>query len=114
MGLDNFWQLPEGKEEPVFKPKLRLCGGMFSSHGTGSFRGNVYNRFIEKVSGLSLYCNLSNNDVKRISIALCGSLAANEFYKYYKAEEFTEKEFEDLKRMFLTYADCGATLMAWY
>jgi hypothetical protein len=50
MGLDSIWKMPDGVNHPAFEPALDLCGGLFSGFGQGSFRGKVYNEFIEHVS----------------------------------------------------------------
>ena len=56
MGLDNYWSLKDSdKDHPKFSPPLNLCGGLFSEHGTKSFRGKVYSSFFEEELGLTLY-----------------------------------------------------------
>lgn len=111
MGLDNFWEMPEGKPCLKFDPPLSLCGGMFSDHGEGSFRGKVYNGFVEDMTGYSLYADeLSNTAIKEIAAAL-EKVAANDHLEDYG---LTEEEVADLVRMFQEYAKAGATLTAWY
>lgn len=50
MGLDTFAMkiVPAPAEDFA---GIELCGGMFSSTGAASFRGKVYNSFIEWVTG---------------------------------------------------------------
>jgi len=109
MGLDNFWyqnDAPEGTP-PMglsFDPPLNLCGGMFSAHGEGSFRGKVYADLIHEVSEIDIYGDLSNEQVKQIADALEFQLTlAN-----------PNLDIHDLARMFRAYADAGAVLVAWY
>jgi len=111
MGLDNFWR--ESFDSEVcfileFDPPLNLCGGMFSEHGSGSFRGKVYAEFIEEVSGFSLYNDLNNEEVRKISEKL------NNYKDLKESDGIRELVFEDLKRMFSEYARAGAVLIAWY
>lgn len=113
MGLDNFWK---GGTPVNFSPDINLCGGMFSQHGEGSFRGKVYAHIIERATDgkHSLYTEtISNEDVQDIAVAL-----ENSKYSNLIAEASTfhvsEQEFEDLKWMFRVYADAGATLHGWW
>ena len=56
MGLDSYAMVVRSlnaAENAEFE-KVKLCGGMFSGEG-GSFRGKVYNRIIEELTGESLY-----------------------------------------------------------
>jgi hypothetical protein len=57
MGLDNYFERTSASPENVsFPDGLRLCGGMFSGHGsTGSFRGKVYREFFSENLGVDLY-----------------------------------------------------------
>jgi hypothetical protein len=49
MGLDCFWVRRGHKV--TFDPPLNLVGRVFSGHGKGSFRGQIYANFIKSVSG---------------------------------------------------------------
>jgi len=111
MGLDNFWKKSFDSEEIFdleFDPPLKLCGGLFSAHGSDSFRGKVYAEFIEEVSGFSIYRDLNNEEVHKISEKL------NNYKEFKESDEISLKEFEDLKRMFKAYAESDAVLIAWY
>lgn len=106
MGLDSFWKHPvEGSPEPEFDPPLSLCGGMFSGHGQGSFRGKVYNGIVEGVTGVSLYQEQIPNSTVR---EMAAKLAAH----YSKLS--VEGEEADLVRMFLAYAESGHDLLGWW
>jgi hypothetical protein len=113
MGLDCFWEMPDGKEHPEFNPPLELCGGMFSGHGSESFRGKVYARFVEEVSGESLYEDLTNKQVKKIADALESDEAIKRM-DYLWEEDQNSKVLKDLRRMFRKYANAGATLKTWF
>ena len=61
MGLDSYAMNRDGKcltkeQESLFEG-INLCGGLFSGNG-GSFRGKVYNSFIQEISGVSLYSEM--------------------------------------------------------
>lgn len=112
MGLDSIWKMPDEQDHPVFEPNLNLCGGLFSGFGQGSFRGKVYNDFIEYVSGVSLYQEeMENGDVRRIATALATYTPTDADLKAY---EITFDEVHDLYRMFTEYGDVGATLVGWW
>lgn len=127
MGLDSFWELPKESKKAKFSPPLGLCGGMFSSHGEGSFRGKAYDDLVESVTGVSLYQEeIPPRVVKKMSAAL----AAKEFEslpKNFRSDghagdpdngssdyAVTREEYEDLRRMFAVYAKLGASLKGWW
>ena len=115
MGLDCIWIKPGQDDafELAEASELSLCGGMFSGHGNGSFRGKVYNTLIEELTGHSLYSHLDNDAVKHIATVL-----ENTAYTYlpldWSGAQMPVEEWEDLKTMFRLYADAGAELAAWY
>lgn len=108
MGLDNYWM----KLEPVYIGKeYKLCGGIFSGHGDGSFRGKVYNKFIEDMTEYSLYDELDQDDIKQIAEKL-NKLKYNKRWE----EEYSikKREFESLKEMFNDYSQIdGIKLIPW-
>lgn len=96
----------------MFKPELNLCGGMFSGHGSGSFRGKVYNPVIEEIADVSLYQDEIPNETVR---AIADKLEACPFEEAPgNGYGMTAEEYADLKRMFRAYADAGATLKGWW
>jgi hypothetical protein len=120
MGLDNFWKLPEGSTPPTFDPPLRLCAGMLSSNGEGSFRGKVYDPILEALSAPSLYSEtLSNQEIQTIA-----NILEKTPYEAFQTRlqktnttlnwPINREEYEDLTRMFSTYAQTGATLHGWW
>jgi hypothetical protein len=120
MGLDSYWKLPKRKRHPNFDPPLQLCGGMLSGHGCGSFRGKVYDKVVEGITGVSLYQEEIDADtVMHMSNELNGTpyhtvvsqdLERDEDYDF----DISESEYGDLQRMFKGYADKGATLHGWW
>ena len=132
MGLDCFWKTSEKDEDSLsleFEPELRLCGGLFSGHGSGSFRGKVYEDFINRVTGYSLYYSLSNEEVKEVASSLthfvsrlesedkaerrAAFLKAKRYLHYHEEEEVVD-QVKDLQRMFIKYSKAGASLYPWY
>jgi len=110
MGLDCFW-VKSQVVELEFDPPLNLCGGLFSSSGSGSFRGKAYDQLIEDLTGNSLYERLTNGTVREIAEILRDTWYNEELGKEY---DITEQEFKDLTRMFEVYAEEGCALEPWY
>lgn len=114
VGLDNFWQrTPDEEGETVeleFDPPLRLCGGMFSEHGSGSFRGNVYKMFVlDATDGeYTLYKTLTPEDAANVALILKATTLNPEDYC------FDAEELDDLVRMFEAYAEAGCYLVPWF
>lgn len=112
MGLDCVWNIRlDNQHRPAFEPPLNLCGGLLSGNGEGSFRGKVYNEFIQEMTGHSLYSDLSADDVADIADKL---EALPEDTKFSGLYEISNEAFHDLRRMFRAYALIGAGLFAWY
>jgi hypothetical protein len=113
MGLDSIWKC---EKEVTFEPDLRLCGGVCSANGVGSFRGKVYAQIIENATDgkHSLYKEeIDNASVREISDALenaCYSDLVTEDSHY----AVTLEELQDLRRMFRSYAEADATLHGWW
>src|SRR4249919_4012400 len=107
MGLDSFWRAPEGADcvQPHFEMELKLCGGMFSGNGEGSFRGKVYSDLIEGVTGESLYQEVISNDtVRKMAAALQGldeMPRPASIYGRPAQWSYSQQELHDLKRMFI-------------
>lgn len=128
MGLDSFWHNDAWLDEegeciegypPTPFEDINLVGGIFSGSGGGSFRGKVYDEFIVAISDISLYQEeISNEEVTNIADILEemtwmeAKMYHSEDHRFNHPE--TEKEFEDLCRMFRFYADEGCVLHGWW
>ena len=115
MGLDNIWKKSKD-ENGVIEGEFKICGGVFSGHGNDSFRGKVYNRLVEDITGVSLYgdpetCEVPVEAVKQMAIDLEETEWRDSYIQNYDIEE---EEFKDLVRMFRLHADAGHYLLAWY
>ena len=115
MGLDNYWK--KSKDEAgVIEGEFNICGGMLSGNGNDSFRGKVYERFVEDVTGVSLYgdpetCEISHETVKQMADDLEATEWRDSYIQNYDIEE---QEFKDLVKMFRLHADAGHYLVAFY
>jgi len=115
MGLDNYWK--KSKEEAgTIEGDFKICGGMFSGSGNDSFRGKVYARLVEDITGVSLYgdpetCEISHETVKQMADDLEKTEYRPEYIFQYDIEL---DEFKDLVKMFRLHADAGHYLVAWY
>jgi len=115
MGLDNYWK--KSKEEAgTIEGDFKICCGIFSGSGNESFRGKVYARLVEDITGISLYgdpetCEISHETVKQMAIDLEKTEWRDSYIQNYDIEE---QEFKDLVRMFRLHADAGHYLLAWY
>jgi hypothetical protein len=115
MGLDNYWK--KSKEEAgTIEGDFKICCGVFSGSGNESFRGKVYHRLVEDITGVSLYgdpetCEIPSEIVKDMAEGLEATEWRDSYIQNYDIEE---KEFKDLVRMFRLHADAGHYLLAWY
>jgi len=115
MGLDNIWK--KSKDENGFiEGEFKICGGVFSGSGNDSFRGKVYARIVEDITGVSLYGDpetfeTPNETVKQMAIDLEETEWRDSYIQNYDIEE---QEFKDLVKMFRLHADAGHYLLAWY
>ena len=109
MGLDNYLQTSEEVGENVYEElaNVNLCGGMFSGNGSdGSFRGKVYNDYVEEVTGVSLYENsigpetlLGMAEAIRQDLNLAG---------------IEDCDLHDLATLFEVGGKYGCSLLSWY
>ena len=115
MGLDNYWK--KSKEEAgTIDGDFKICCGIFSGSGNESFRGKVYHRLVEDITGVSLYgdpetCEIPSETVKQMAIDLEETEWRDSYIAHYDIEE---QEFKDLVKMFKLHADAGHYLVAWY
>jgi hypothetical protein len=116
MGLDNLWKKNDNETASV-EGEFQICGGMFSGNGNDSFRGKVYHRLVEDITGISLYgyTNESDKIPNEIIKDMAESLEATEWRdSYIQNYDIEEQEFKDLVRMFRLHADAGHYLIAFY
>ena len=115
MGLDNIW-MKNKDEHGVIEGEFKVCGGVFSGHGNDSFRGKVYARFVEEVTGVSLYGDPETFETPNETVKqMADDLEATEWRdSYIQNYDIEEQEFKDLVRMFRLHADAGHYLLAWY
>ena len=116
MGLDNIW-MKSKDEKGVIEGEFKVCGGIFSGNGNDSFRGKVYCRFVEDVTGISLYgyTNESNEISNEIVREMADDLEATEWRdSYIQNYDIEEEEFKDLVKMFRLHANAGHYLVASY
>jgi hypothetical protein len=115
MGLDNFWKKSKDEAGEV-EGNFNICGGMLSGSGNDSFRGKVYHRFVEDVTGVCLYGDSETFEIQSETVKqMADDLEATEWRdSYIQNYDIEEHEFKDLVRMFRLHADAGHYLLAWY
>jgi hypothetical protein len=116
MGLDNYW-MKSKDEAGVIEGEFKICGGMFSENGNDSFRGKVYHRLVEDITGISLYgyTNETNEIPNEIVKDMTEGLEATEWRdSYIQNYDIEEQEFKDLVKMFRLHADAGHFLVSSY
>ena len=116
MGLDNYW-MKSKDEAGVIEGEFNICGGMFSDNGNDSFRGKVYHRLVEDITGISLYgyTNESDEIPNEIVKDMAEGLEATEWRdSYIQNYDIEEQEFKDLVKMFRLHADAGHFLVSSY
>jgi hypothetical protein len=116
MGLDNIW-MKSKDEHGVIEGEFKVCGGIFSGNGNDSFRGKVYARFVEDITGISLYGYTPDTDEISNEVVrdMADGLEATEWRdSYIENYDIEEEEFKDLVRMFRLHAEAGHYLIAWY
>jgi hypothetical protein len=116
MGLDSYFKIKQ-YHTPKFDtlPALHLCGGIMSGNGQdGSFRGKVYDQFITRVTGQSLYEFEIEHQV------ICNMAKALNEWNYATVSDketygITEEEFNDLKLLFNAAAEMeDCVLIGWW
>ena len=115
MGLDNLWKKNDNETASV-EGEFQICGGMFSGSGNDSFRGKVYSRLVEDITGVSLYGDPETFETPNETVKqMADDLGATEWRdSYIQNYDIEEQEFKDLVRMFRLHADAGHYLLAWY
>ena len=129
MGLDTYAYYPKGhpkysSDENVSNmlpdelfPENQLCGGMFSGGGP-SFRGKVYNEWVEYATGYSLYEEeIPVEDVKEIYYRLSNAneLIFTEFNEEGRNDyDITWNQVQDLTKWFGVVVKEKAVVCGWW
>jgi hypothetical protein len=113
MGLDNLWKKNDNEDAQV-EGDFQICGGLFSDNGNTSFRGKVYHRFVEDVTGVSLYGDRETNEIPIETVKeMADDLEATAWQdSYIENYDIEKQEFEDLVRMFRLHVDAGHYLVS--
>lgn len=130
MGLDNYAVWGKKHDKYIDNPDVsnvmpnelfptnRLVGGMFSGGGN-SFRGKVYNDFVEFFTGYSLYEDeLDNEQVTEIYKSLLNVTEERFIHEYHmpgsNTWDITYAEVQDLTKWFGVVSDEGGSVISWY
>jgi len=127
MGLDNYAVYPpyhiNWKEEEdllpneLFPTDICLCGGMFSTGTGNSFRGKVYDSWVDFATGYSLYDTIQPEDVKKVADILeqkTEELFPEYCLKYLNTYDISIDEARSLAKWFRTVANENAQVIGWY
>jgi hypothetical protein len=100
MGLDSYW-MHKGEEASV-EGDFKICGGLMSGHGNSSFRGKVYDKAVEAITGVSLYQErIGNETVKEMT---------KKMQEASVPDEFDKEQWLDFVKMFQLHAEAGHEL----
>lgn len=100
--------------------KYPLCGGIFSGNGNGaSFRGKVYNDFIESISGVTLYQEMMGSDdietiVNNLRLVLSKSILEGVETVDSKYGVVTVDEIYSLLKWFSVVSKNNGNVMGWW
>ena len=116
MGLDSYAVMQKNMPDSYFDGIGELCGGMLSAGTGSSFRGKIYNDFIEEVTGHSLYEELDNYKCGKIADCIKVFLKENpdKEWDYGKAYTVTREEAITLEKWFRIVHDNDGSYHAWY
>lgn len=117
MGLDTYAMKMVPMDDSCF-PKNNLCGGLFSGGGN-SFRGKVYNEWVEFVTGVSLYQeSIEPSVVKEMHEEMVKFLATpgswEAFTKSGNGYGITEEETKQLTEWFGVVAQEDGIVVGWW
>lgn len=123
MGLDSMWRVRRGKEYleiDVSEKDLAIleahpvCGGLFSGHGAGSFRGKVYNDLVENLTGQSLYQEYIPPGTIQAMAEKLGKTSYAQASSRMTHWRLDPEEYRNLQKMFEVYARYDAGLVGWW
>jgi len=92
-------------------PSNELCGGLLSGNGS-SFRGKLYNDYVEWATGVSLYTELITSDiVKDMYISL-----KNANFREYPDDKWniSKEETEQLTEWFRVVSEENGSIAGWW
>lgn len=117
MGLDTYAMKLVPMDGTLF-PKNNLCGGMFSGGGS-SFRGKVYNEWVEFVTGVSLYQEtISSEVVHEMHQAMVKFIETpgswEQFTKSGNGYGITEEETKQLTAWFGVVVEQNGIIQGWW
>jgi hypothetical protein len=122
MGLDSIISrspnkivLPAADKRALNESGIELCGGMYSD-GVTSFRGKVYDMFVLKVTGVSLYEEwLPPETISEMADALAKVDPETIGEQLGLSEYFTPSpgEVRNLQKLFRLCAERGLGIVAW-
>jgi len=105
MSLHNFWVI-DGR--PINIGYYGVCGYIVSTDDSAVFQGRSYNALVQRLSGVSLYTERIKNESVRV---IADALESNQWRPEFEARFYvTEREYQELTRMFRDYANAGAEL----
>jgi hypothetical protein len=108
MGLDMYWELPEGTDHPAFHPKLHLTNCWYLDEGSLTF--GDYAIYLSALSGVPTYDKyISEASVKEISERF-DQVDYKVFCELNSFVNLSLQEWNDLKRMFEAYAKIGGRI----
>ncbi len=130
MGLDNYAArhpkggLTEEDRQAFEQAGIDLCGGL-ESDGVVSFRGKVYDRLVQHVTGVTLYQEWIPPDVVRRMAKALNRYTAEELAEIWDEidislgfldpdECHSDRETGDLQRFFAICAERGLGLIGWW
>lgn len=115
MGLDSYL-FRKKVGDTQFELPHPLVGGMFSGHGCdGSFRGKVYDSFVEAVTGKSLYVEEAGPYyVRDIAEGLQRFLDGNPPDSVFEMHGISREEAVALAALFHQAADKGCSYIGWW
>jgi hypothetical protein len=130
MGLDNYAKYGKDHHKYIDDPQVSnlvpnelfpdncLCGGLFSGGGN-SFRGKVYDNWVEVCTGISLY----EDEIPADTVAqmyddlvkLTNSVNYEQFNKSgCNTYQISFEEVQDLLKWFEVVKNEGATIIGWW
>ena len=130
MGLDNYAKYGKDHHKYIDDPQVsnlvpnelfpsnKLCGGLFSGGGN-SFRGKVYDNWVEYCTGVSLYEDEIPADVVEQMYTTLSKLTNPVIFGEFNGSGSNTygidfEQAQDLLEWFKVVKDEGATIISWW